>query len=243
MEQIYLPRLTKINKTIIVASVSLFVLNAILGKFMNFSLTPILGVSLEAVKSGMIHQLLTYPLLGNGVFEVVLNCLMLWLMGSEFEASWGVRRYLSFLLAVVLGAAFLTLGIAALFPGPMQSFSLTGLSGVVTSLCVAYAFLYPDRLFSFMMVFPVKAKIFCLILAGISLYQGFFTLYAIGAWSQLGAMGMGFLYMYWTTKKGQGRISRSGQTEERWGKAKKSKANLSIVRDDGENNDKPKYWH
>lgn len=243
MEQIYLPRLTKINKTIIIASVALFVLNAILGKFASFSLVTILGVSLDGVKSGMVHQLITYPLLGNGIFEVVLNCLMLWLMGSEFETSWGVKRYLTFLLAVVLGAAFLTLGIAALFPGPMQSFSLTGLSGVVTSLCVAYAFLYPDRLFSFMMVFPVKAKIFCLILAGISLYQGFFTLYAIGAWSQLGAMAMGFLYMYWTTKQSQGRISRGGQTMERWGKSKKSKANLTIVRDDGENNDKPKYWH
>lgn len=246
MDQIYLPRLSKGNKFIIIFAVAIFLINSITTKFMNFSLVPIFGLSFEGLFAGKIFQLFTYPFLGNGVFEVVINCLMLWLMGSEFELNWGLKRYLVFLGCVVLGAAFLTLLVASFFPGPLQSFNLTGLSGIVTSLCVAYAFLYPDRIFSFMMVIPVKAKIFCLILAAISFYQGFFTPYGTGAWSQLGAMGMGFSYMWLTTKNSKKKISRDGQSLDYWSKRKKSKANLTIVRDDGDpqnKDDRPKYWH
>ncbi len=247
MDQIYLPKLSRINKIIVIVTVALFLINTVLSQFMQFSLVPILGMSFQGMVSGKIFQLITYPFLGTGLFEVVLNCLMLWLMGSEFELNWGVKRYLVFLTSVTLGAALLVLGISAITGSPaLSSFSLTGLSGIVTSLCVTYAFLYPDRIFSFMMVIPVKAKIFCLILAAISFYQGFFTAYGVGAWSQLGSMGMGFLYMWLTTKNSKKKISRDGQSLDYWSKRKKSKANLSIVRDDGEkqnSDDKPKYWH
>lgn len=247
MDQIYLPKLSPVNKIIIIATVALFLINTITSQFMGTSLIPFLGMSFNGIVGGKIFQLFTYPFLGTGIFEVVLNCLMLWLMGSEFELNWGPKRYLVFLASVVIGAAALILAIAGISGSmALQGFSLTGLSGMVTSLCVAYAFLYPDRIFSFMMIIPVKAKIFCLILAAISLYQGFFTTYGAGAWSQLGAMGMGFLYMWLTTKNSKKKISRDGQSLDYWSKRKKSKANLSIVRDDGENpskDDKPKYWH
>lgn len=247
MDQIYLPRLSRANKVIIILTVALFLANTIASQFAGFSLIPFLGLSYQGMLSGNFFQVLTYPFLGTGLFEVVLNCLMLWLMGSEFEINWGIKKYLIFLTSVILGAGILMLLISGVTQSSaLQSFSLTGLSGVVTSLCVAYAFLYPDRIFSFMMVIPVKAKFFCLILAAISFYQGFFTTYGAGAWSQLGAMGMGFLYMWLTTKNSKKRISRDGQAMDYWSKRKKSKANLSIVRDDGEkqnNDDKPKYWH
>lgn len=247
MDQIYLPKLTRVNKIIIIATIALFLINTVSSQFMQLSLVPFLGMSFQGIMSGKIFQLLSYPFLGTGLFEVVLNCLMLWLMGSEFELNWGTRRYIVFLSSVVLGAAVLMLLIAGVSgSSALQAFSLTGLSGMVTSLCVAYAFLYPDRIFSFMMIIPVKAKIFCLILAAISFYQGFFTTYGAGAWSQLGAMGMGFLYMWLTTKNSKRKISKDGQSLDYWSKRKKSKANLSIVRDDGDGkskNDGPKYWH
>ncbi len=244
MEQIHLPKLSRINKIIIIISVTLFVLDSMLKMSTSLTLMPFIGMSYLKVVGGHVWQVLTYPLLGNGVFEVVLNCLMLWMMGSDFEAQWGEKKYLTFLSAVTLGAAILAIVVAHFFPGPLQFFSLSGLSGIVTSLCVAYAFLYPDRLFSFMMIFPVKAKIFCLILAGISMYQGFFTPYAMGAWSQIGSMISGFLFMYFVTRKSGRKISREGQSMNNWTKRKKSKANLSIVRDDGnDSSNKPKYWH
>lgn len=247
MDQIYLPRLSRVNKIIIIVTVALFLINTVTSQFMQTSLIPFFGLSFQGIVSGKIFQLFTYPFLGTGLFEVVLNCLMLWLMGSEFELNWGVKKYLVFLGSVILGAAVLMLLIAGISgSSALQAFGLTGLSGMVTSLCVAYAFLYPDRIFSFMMIIPVKAKIFCLILAAISFYQGFFTTYGAGAWSQLGAMGMGFLYMWLTTKNSKKKISRDGQSMDYWSKRKKSKANLTLVRDDGEaknKDDKPKYWH
>ena len=102
MEQIYLPKLSKLNKFIIIVASVLFVLNTVSSQFLQFSLTNIFGLSLIGIGNWKFFQFSTYPLIGQGVFEVVLNSLMLWLMGSEFELNWGIRRYSWFLLFVVL---------------------------------------------------------------------------------------------------------------------------------------------
>jgi membrane associated rhomboid family serine protease len=223
--QIYLPRLSFINKIIIIISASLFIL-----EFILHALLPYLGLSASTVMSGNILAFFTYPFLSHSLMEVILNCLMLWLMGSEFEESWGRPRYLKFLGTVIIGGGIFYVLVSYLFfkNSPVYYYPLSGLSGIVSALCVAYAVIFPTRIFSFLMIIPIQAKYFCFILAAIALFQGLSGPSGAGAWGQVGAIVSGFLFMYF--------VSRKKTIKQR----PKSKAKLSIVKD---NEDiPPKYW-
>lgn len=240
--QIYLPKLSLINKTIIIIASALFILDFILGRWMSMDLQSMLGLSAAGVLSGRVYTLITYPFLSRSIIEVILNCLMLWMMGSEFEANWGTKRYLNFIMFTVFGGAIVYLAVNFLFfqNSPVFVFPLTGMAGIVGALCMAYAVIYPDRLFSFLMIIPVKAKYFCMILVVIALYQGIASPLGIGAWGQLGALLSAYLFMIMISHRNFKMLSEkiSQMTQAR---PKKSKAKLSIVKDDNDN--PPKYWH
>lgn len=240
--QIYLPKLTLINKILIIISAAFFILDFIFSKTGMGSLTSLFGLSASHLMSGHIYSLITYPFLSHSIIEVILNSLMLWLMGSEFEANWGVRRYLSFMGTLILGGALLYLAVVFLFfqNSVVYSFPLTGLSGIVGSLCLAYAVIYPDRIFSFLMIIPVKAKYFCMILVVISLYQGIASPTGVGAWGQLGAIFSSYLFMIAISHRNFKQLSDKMSKITQSRAKPKSKAKLSIVKDDSEK--PPKYW-
>jgi len=240
--QIYLPKLTLVNKSLIILASSLFILEFILSKFSSIYLGNFLGLSAEHVLHGHIYSLVTYPFLSRSIIEVILNCLMVWLMGSEFESNWGTKRYLNFILSVVIGGGILYLGICFLFfsGSPVYQFPLVGLSGIVSSLCVAYAVIFPDRIFSFMMIIPIKARYFCMILVAISLFQGLSGPMGVGAWGQLGGIVSAYLFMVLVSNRNFKILSQKiGELTQRRS-VKKSKAHLTIVKDDNER--PPKYW-
>lgn len=234
MESIYLPKLTPINRGIIIISAVIFILNAILSMSgIGVNLFSMASLSVLGMGSGLVHTLITYPLISQGFFEILLNSLMLWLMGSEFEVLWGQKRYLTFLASATIGGGIIFLLISGfLFHRALVGFPLSGLSGLVSSLCMAYAIIFPDRIFSFMMIIPVKAKYFGWLLALVSLYQGLRGPMGAGSWGHLGSLLSAYLFMVY--------ISRSKVK-----KVKKSKANLKIVAnsEDESQSSKPKYWH
>jgi membrane associated rhomboid family serine protease len=240
--QIYLPKLTLVNKILIIISGVFFILSFILAKFANLDLTPAIGLSVSGMMSGQVWTLLTYPFLSHGILDVILNSLMLWMMGSEFEANWGTKRYVGFLLTSVVGGALLYLSVVSIFFSGLQiaSFPLTGLSGIVGALCLAYAVIYPDRLFSFLMIIPVKAKYFCMILVVISLYQGVSSPLGVGAWGHLGALLFSYIFMIVISHKNFKALSQKVNEMTQVRPKSKSKAKLSIVKDD--ENKPPKYW-
>jgi membrane associated rhomboid family serine protease len=242
-QQIYLPKLTIVNKTLIIFSSVLFILNFILVKTAGMNLINILGLSASGISHGYVHSLITYPFVSNSIFEVILNCLMLWLMGSEFEANWGVKRYVSFIGTTVIGGAVLFLLVSSIFfqGTEIYAFPISGLSGIVASMCMAYAVIYPDRIFSFLMLIPVKAKYFCMILVVITLYQGVASPSGVGAWGQLGAIFSAYLFMVIISHRNMKSLSEKLGKMTQIRSVKKSRAKLSIVKDDSEK--PPKYWH
>ena len=240
--QIYLPKLTFINKLIIIFACTCFVLEFIISKFSSVYLGNILGLSAERVIHGHLYSLITYPFLSRSIIEVFLNCLMIWLMGSEFESNWGTKRYLNFILSVVLGGGLVYVVVSLLFfsGSPVFQFPLIGLSGIVSSLCVAYAVIFPDRVFSFMMIIPIKARYFCMILVAISLFQGLSGPMGVGAWGQLGGILSAYLFMVLVSNRNFKLLSQKFGKLTQVRSAKKSKARLTIVKDDNEH--PPKYW-
>jgi membrane associated rhomboid family serine protease len=238
--QMHVPPLSFVNKVLISVMVGAFVLSSIL-QTQGISLTMWLGLSLDGLSKGLIYQLVTFPLIEHGLFSVLFSGLILWFIGSELESSWGMRRYIYFLLSCLgFGALFFIL-VATSFS--IYAAPLSGMSGVASGLCIAYAVLYPDRIFTFMLLFPMRARYFCLILAALSLYNGFFSPAKAGAWGQIGMMLGAFLWVAWQT----GLLSQSlAKAKKRVPKSKASKkGHLRLVEKDTKNDDEdppPRYW-
>lgn len=227
--QFYTPKMTRINKMIIIATVSLFILSSVMSLSGGGSLALYLGLSLDFFLRGGVHTLFTFPFVGTGLFEVLFDCLLLWFLGCELEALWGRTKYLFLLLFSTLLSAVTYLAVCLMFP-TLSSLSLTGLATFCNAMLVAYALIYPNRNFSFFMIFPIPAKWFCLILLGMQLYLGIFTPGATQAWGHMGGMLAGLLFI-----KG----AKLTQLKKPSSLAPKKKNHLKLVKDE---DNTPKYW-
>jgi membrane associated rhomboid family serine protease len=234
MNGMQLPKIDPVNKVIIICLVTLFVLNGFSG-FAGLSLYNYMSLSLEQLISGKVWTLFTYPLLPGGLIELIFNALIIWFIGSELSLMWGKNRYLQFIGATMMGAAFTTLAIQAFNFAPMTS-TLAGASAFCSALCVAYGILNPERTMYFFF-FPLQAKWFVIILVGMNLYNGIFSPGGVLAWSQLGAMASGYAWMIW--------ISKNGASTGPKRRKKVNKGHLSIVKSPLEQEepeeDKPTY--
>jgi membrane associated rhomboid family serine protease len=228
MQQMHLPQMSRVNKILVISIVTMFVLNS-LAKLSGMNLLSLLGLSGQTFFSGHLYQLVTYAFIPNGLLEVIFDALILWFLGSEMEDLWGEKRYLSFLLAVVLGGGLIYLLISLLFlsSGPLYSYPLSGPAGVCSALCVVYGILFPDRQM-YLYIFPVKAKWFAVILVGISLYQGIFAPGGVLAWSQIGAIVCGVVWMYAVSHP----FLKQFFNKSKSSKLKRKNSHLRVVKDD-----------
>lgn len=187
-----------------------------------------------------IWQPVTYMFLhSTNIMHILFNMLVLWWFGSELEMQWGRRFFLAYYFVSGIGAAAIyVLGITlyGLITGNVLAMMepVVGASGAGYGLLVAYGILFGDRVVSFMMLFPMKAKHFVWILGFIELA----TLIDSGPNSgvanlaHLGGIIAGYLFLqFWTNWRM--RLRNSAQT--RRGRR------LKLV----VNNEKnpPKYWN
>jgi membrane associated rhomboid family serine protease len=234
--QMYAPTLTPTNKVILIACALIFFLSSLLELAIGFSFMPYLAVSWKGVAQGGIHQLLTFSLFDKGFFSVLFNGLILWFLGSELEANWGRKLYIKFLLACSLGASLFYTALGAIFSDSIiASLPMMGLGAITFGMMGAYAIIYSERYFTFMFLFPIKARYFCMILAGVQIYTAIFSPYAKTAFGHLAGMavGIGFLYA-------KSFLARRGdQAVDREVRVKKSHLKLVKKEDDDKH---PKYW-
>ncbi len=195
-----------------------------------------------------VWQPVTYMFLHSvNIFHVLLNMVSLWFFGSELEYRWGAKSFLSYYFICGVGAAaiyFVTVVAWGLIQGEeplVYRIPVLGASGAVFGILLAYGILFGDRVIYLMGVFPMKAKIFILVIAGIEVV----TLVSDGMggsgvanMAHIGGLVTGYIYLVGWTRFQQ----------KRWRGAKKSRTrrNLRLV----VNNDKkeddsegPKYWN
>lgn len=234
--QFQAPALTKINKIILITTAVCFFASAILKAIGAFSLVSILGLSGNGLFNGLIFQLVSYPFVEVQLMSFLFNSLVIWFIGSELEAQWGRKVYLRFLLLTVIGVGltFALVNLFFFFGTQVYFSSLHGLSGINFAVLIAYSLLYPDRQMALMMIFPMKARTFCWILAGIEAYLAIFSNLAT-SWAHLLAMGFSFLIIHF-----QNRPLMKKVLQNSWKPRSGGKKHLSIVKDDDQN--PPKYW-
>ncbi len=228
------PKLTQVNKFIIVTTAVLFLLENILAKTAGVSIAHFTALYGQKFISGHIYELITYPWIGKGLLEVVFNGLLFWFIGSDLEQMWGRKRYGAFIAASFIGGGLLYVGISLATVGGVLP--LSGMAGVASSLCLAYGILYPDRMFSFMMIIPIKAKYFCMLLVGMLLFNGIFSPGGTMAWGHLGTMLCAYLFMICLSRPSFNRYFDEGVAKPK----RRGKAKLKLVDEDEKK--PPKYW-
>jgi membrane associated rhomboid family serine protease len=119
-------------------------------------------------------QLLSYQYLHGGFGHIFFNMLALWMFGMELENIWGTKRF-----AVYYTLSGIAAGVAHLIVTPLLGGGLAptiGASGSVMGVLLAFGMLFPNRpVMMFPIFFPIPARIFVLLYAGIDLFMGVFN--------------------------------------------------------------------
>lgn len=198
---------------------------------------------------GHLWQLFTYMFLHSyqNVTHIIFNMLMLWFIGGELEQRWGTRFFLTYYALTGIGAAViycLVTGVYASFTGAQTALVIPvlGSSGAIFGLLLAYGILFGERIIHFMMIFPMKAKVFVLILGGIEVI----SLLAAGVvggevanLAHLGGLLSGYLTMTGYAVYQRYQWNRKGKA--RGGRSLRLIVNNDPKRD--ENKKGPRYWN
>ena len=141
--------------------------------FDQFPIFHILGLSAQKVFfQYWLWQILTYFFVhSSGIFHILFNMFALWMFGSELEKLWGPRFFLIYYIFCGLGAGLiyllcLFLGVFFFQTDPaLLATPMVGASGAIFGILFAYGWLFSERVILFMLIFPIKARYFTLIIA------------------------------------------------------------------------------
>jgi len=213
-------RITPAVKGMLIAVLATFVIQQSADRFFGGNLGGWLALSAAGFLGEFrFWQLFTYVFLHGDVSHLLLNMLMLAFIGGEIEAPWGAARFLRyfFLCSSVAGLVYLAV-VVGLLGGAAYGMPMVGASGGIYGLLLAYGLFYGERQLLLMMLFPIRAKHFVLILAGVELLTTFFSSSAGGALAavaHLSGMGGGFAALWlkakwqiWERRRGNGRRAK-----------------------------------
>ena len=231
-------RLSETLKKLLIVFVAVFVIQQNVDQFMGGNLRSWFALIPAQVLNGKIWQIFTYTFLHADVMHLVLNCLVLAFLGSDIENLWGTKKFLIyFFFCSSMAGLFYLLVQMVLWNPAYLVMPMVGASGGIYGLLLAFAILFPDRDMLFMMMFPMKARQFMMVLGGIEFMQALFSGQGgLGALAHLSGMASGFLYLYFQAK---GIRYKKNQAEK-----KKNPSHLRLVKSDSKDDQRgPKTWH
>jgi membrane associated rhomboid family serine protease len=181
-------------KAIIWANVGVFLLQAVVPDLIFW-----LGLMPAAVLGELrVWQLATYMFLHANMFHLLFNMLALWMFGTELERIWGTRYFVRFYAVTGVGAAVLTVVFSMLpfgFGLALRSAVVIGASGAIYGLLLAYALYFPDRPVLLMLLFPIPAKYFVMIIGAIAFYSSLGATGGVASATHLGGLIVGYVYL------------------------------------------------
>lgn len=240
---------TPVVKALLIANVAIWVVLQLIVERLLLKepfLTYVFGlVPNNVITKFFVWEFGTYMFLHSGnPFHIVFNMLMLWWLGGELEQRWGSKFFLVFYLVSGIGAAvFYTFAVYgySFFFGPTLVWTerVVGASGAIFGLLFAYGVIFGERIMYFMMLFPMRAKYFVMILGGVEIV----TLLSQGGsgdvanLAHVGGLASGFLflrgYTYFQQRQWRKQSGRRGRGLK------------LVVNNDGKKDDKdgPRYWN
>lgn len=198
------PRMTPAVKALLIAIGAGFLLQLSGGKFFSVRPEIIFGFSPVSFLSGSIWQILTYPFLHGGLNHILFNCLILYMLGTELERRWGSQRFLKYYAVCAVGGALLQTLVWAttlLFSSEsseLGTIPIIGASGALYGLFMAFGKLHGRSQILVFFLFPMEARFFVMLLAGIEIVSAvFYSSSGVAHLVHLGGLGTGFLYLRW----------------------------------------------
>jgi len=199
-------RLPTVTRALLFLNLGVFVLQVLTGDLLvrSFALWPFGSPQYRGFPEFEPWQLLTYGFLHGSLTHLLFNMLALYMVGGDIERLLGSRRFLTYYLVCVIGAAvaqLLVLGTVNRPPVPT-----VGASGGVFGLLLAFGMAFPHR--KLMLLFPpipMPAWLFVTLYGLLELYLGVTgSGQGVAHFAHLGGMVAGYLLlMYW--KSGRGR--------------------------------------
>ena len=162
--------ITPAVKVIILANVAMFVVTRIAHDLV----VDLLGMTpADVLGRAQIWQVVTYLFIHSpsSFGHILFNMLAVWMFGVELERRWGTPFFAKFYAVCGVGAAVCTIAVSLLPFDAAQSLYFTatiGASGAVYGLLMAWALLFPHREILFMFIFPLKARMFVLLVGAIA---------------------------------------------------------------------------
>ena len=175
------------TRWMVVASFGGWVLEMVLGWRLNwyFGLVPV-----QVTGAGWLWQPFTYIFIHSGFMHFLFNAFMLWMLGSVIEPVLGSRKFLVYFLFCGAVAALFTVGFSY---GSIKP--VVGASGAIYGLLYAFAALYPEQTIYMYFLFPMSARQFVFLMAGLSLVLSFATPNSgVANFTHLSGLAAGWLY-------------------------------------------------
>ena len=196
--------LPPVTRALLIANALVFLLQLALNDraLAPFMLWP-LGSSGDAYGIGqfMPWQVLTYGFMHGDLAHLLFNMLALVMFGAPLEYTWGQKRFLTYFLVCVAGAALCQLGVGAWAMAQGGEASRTvGASGGVFGLLPAYGRLFPHRRVMLLIPpVPMKARTLVIVYGAIELLMGVTgTMPGVAHFALLGGMLFGWLLIrFW----------------------------------------------
>lgn len=242
-------RFTPAVKALAIAFFSIFILQQTADRYFGTDLLSWFGlIPTGFVVQHRLWQILTYAFLHGDVSHLFFNLVVLVFVGAEIEALWGTLRFLRFFfLSVMFSGACYVMAVLFVTKEGALSLPLVGASGGLYALLLAYAVLFSERTLLFMMVFPMKAKVFAGVLALMAFLTTFFS--PSGALSGLahlsGMVGGGILL--WLEAQSR-RLQKARQNPRRKPAISRGGSHLKVIQGGSgvkseKDGDEPPTWH
>ena len=211
-------------KNLLIINVLVFLAQSVFGKSHPFEAENLFA--LHDIHSVYFkpHQLITHMFMHGGAGHLFFNMFALWMFGTVLETQLGSKRFLTFYLLSGLGAALLHLGVLYVemqdvmrvynnLPGEMQlellyspefkvNIPTVGASGAVFGCLAAFGYLFPNSPIYIYFLFPMKAKWFVILYAGLELMMAVQNSAGdtVAHFAHLGGALTGFLIVYFWNK-------------------------------------------
>jgi membrane associated rhomboid family serine protease len=137
-------------------------------------LVALFGLTPEAfLTRGWLWQIVTYLFLHDpgSLTHLLFNMLALWMFGVDLERRWGTQAFTRYYFLTGIGAGVSTI-VISLLPlasvAPLYGLPTVGASGALYGLILAWAIVFPHRTILFMMLFPIPARAFAVIMGAIA---------------------------------------------------------------------------
>jgi membrane associated rhomboid family serine protease len=162
----------------------------------TFGLTP-----REVLVHGRVWQVATYLFLHSpgSITHILFNMLAVWMFGVDLERRWGTRGFLTYYFVTGIGAGICTVLVTCLpFAGAQESYRAVtiGASGAVYGLLLAWGVLFPSRQILFMLLFPLPARVYVILMGAIAFFSALSaTSNGVANVAHLSGLLIGWLYL------------------------------------------------